>query len=166
MIEEDVVVADEEDSAVTEVAVEEAAVALAATEVDEAVASAAVEAREEASVTGAAVEADEVLLVDVDAELLVAAPAAVLVVERLAVLEVDPTLSSSPTDTPVSLSLKARKCSSSRKTLPLASPSTARSAFPSRHQELAPTEQVPRPSTESGTLSDQSLPPVSSEVWI
>lgn len=166
MIEADVVAADEEDLVGTVEVVEEAVEDSAATEEDEAAALVAVEVHEVDSVTGVVAEADEVLPVDVDVEHLEVVHEAVLVAARQVVPEVDPTLSSSPIVTPVSLLLKARRCSSSPRTLPLASPFTARSESRSRLQELVQMEQAPRPNTESGTLSDQSWPLVSLAVWI
>lgn len=164
MTEEDVA-ADEAVSAVIEEVEEEDAVASVATEEDEAVDSVVVEVDEVDSVTEVVVVADAVLLEAVDEVLLEAEPEAVLVVAKLEVLEVDPTSSLSHTDTPVSLLLRAKKCFSSPKTLHLASLSMVKSASRSRHQELVLTAPAPRPSTESGTLSDQSLQLVFSAVW-
>ena len=119
---------------------------------------------------------DEVLLVDVVAgsavdvvvdEVLLAAVALpvaeAVAVEESPVLVVVPTSLSSLTVTLVSSSPRARRCSSSPRTSPLESLSTARSAFLSRHP-LVLTAPLPRPNTVSGTLSVRSLLPVFSAV--
>lgn len=98
-----------------------------------------------------------VLLVDV-------ADVVVDVVAESLAPEVVPTLSSSLTDTPVSLSPKARRCSSSPRISLLASRSTERSAFPLRRPVPAQTAPLPRLNTVSGTHSDLSLPLVCSVV--
>lgn len=164
MIEEDgEEVADEEDLVVTEEVVEEA-VAASAEDVVALATEVAVEVVEVDLVTEADVEADEALRVAEGAVRLEVEDEAVLEVARRVVLEVDPTSLSSHTVIPVSLSPKARRCCLSQRTLPLASLSTAKSAFRSRRLELVLMEQAQRPNTVSGTLSDQSSQPVFSAV--
>lgn len=142
-------------------------------EVALAVVAAALPVVEVGSVVDVVLQADEVLpvaeaeVVLVDEVVALPVVAAAVVVDEVVespVPEVDPTSLSSLTDTRVSSSPKARRCSWSPRTLPLASRSTARSAFPSRPPVLALMAPPPRPNTVSGIPSDRSLLPVFSAV--